>query len=158
MFVHIEEFWDSEKVKFYSLRIEDADYFETDNFIERFSDSEHKRDLEVIIEALQTIGGKRGAEERYFRPKKNARALPQIKGAKLRLYCIRVSNDIVILGNGDIKTARTDQECPNVGPIFEFMNKLEAAFTNKVREKEIIVGNKNLIGDLILEIHYNRKA
>ena len=55
----------------------------------------------------------RGALERYFRPEgtmeDNLCALP-IESGNIRLYCLRISDEILILGNGDRKTTRTYQE------------------------------------------------
>lgn len=55
----------------------------------------------------------KGALERFFRNegrmKDNLKALA-IDSHKLRLYCLRISDQILILGNGGVKTTRTYQE------------------------------------------------
>lgn len=54
-----------------------------------------------------------GALERYFRPegKMSDRvvALPTVQ-SKLRLYCLRLSDKILILGNGGVKNTKTYEE------------------------------------------------
>ena len=54
-----------------------------------------------------------GALERYFRPEGKMNdhvvALPVVK-SKLRLYCLRLSDKILILGNGGVKDTKTYQE------------------------------------------------
>ena len=54
-----------------------------------------------------------GALERYFRREgkmsDSVVALPVLK-SKLRLYCLRLTDKILILGNGDIKRSRTYEE------------------------------------------------
>lgn len=54
-----------------------------------------------------------GALERYFRPegklKDRVCALP-IMQSKLRLYCLRLSDKILVLGNGGVKKTRTYNE------------------------------------------------
>lgn len=54
-----------------------------------------------------------GALERYFRPegklKDGVCALPVLQ-SKLRLYCLRLSDKILVLGNGGIKKTRTYNE------------------------------------------------
>lgn len=61
--------------------------------------------MEIILD--------RGALERYFRPEgsinDNLCAIP-IESGNIRLFCLRISNQILILGNGDKKTTRTYQE------------------------------------------------
>lgn len=54
-----------------------------------------------------------GALERYFRPEGKMNdhivALPVVK-SKLRLYCLRLSDKILIIGNGGVKDTKTYQE------------------------------------------------
>ena len=54
-----------------------------------------------------------GALERFFRPEGKMRdsvvALPVLR-SKLRLYCLRLSDRILVLGNGGVKNSRTYQE------------------------------------------------
>jgi len=105
---------------------------------------------------LRIIGDKVGAYEQYFRHEAregDARALPPkgkdktpvyvefnvVEGKdentpnNLRLYCHRANESVVFLFNGDIKTAKTSQECKNVKPHFELPNKL-----SKVIDKAFI--------------------
>jgi hypothetical protein len=76
--------------------------------------------LELIIE---TIGNTYGAQDSFFNRFENrVTALPpkghikiseielDYKGFPLRLYCLALSEDIVILFNGGIKDAQTAQE------------------------------------------------
>ena len=61
--------------------------------------------MEIILD--------RGALERYVRPEgsinDNLCAIP-IESGNIRLFCLRISDQILILGNGDKKTTRTYQE------------------------------------------------
>ncbi|MCQ2314920.1 MAG: hypothetical protein MJZ56_07130 [Bacteroidales bacterium] len=58
-----------------------------------------------------------GAFERLFRPEGKMSdsivALPVIS-SKLRLYCLRLSDKILILGNGGVKNSRTYNEDDNL--------------------------------------------
>lgn len=87
----------SEYIRFYSRFIDDAIYNE---------------DLARIAKFVESIADL-GALERFFRPegKMSDRvcALPVVK-SKLRLYCLRLSNSILILGNGGVKKTRTYDE------------------------------------------------
>ena len=60
------------------------------------------QDYQRIIAALQVIL-QRGALERFFRPEgkmgDHVQAIP-IEGGMLRLYCLRISEQIVILSDG----------------------------------------------------------
>ena len=70
-------------------------------------------DLQKILTAIQRMMNTAGFLERYFRPegKMNDRvvALP-IQQSKLRLYCLRLSDSVLIVGNGGHKTTKTYEE------------------------------------------------
>ena len=73
---------------------------------------EYNEDFERLLNILGRIADF-GALERFLRPegKMNDRvcALPVLK-SKLRLYCLRLSDKILILGNGGVKKTRTYDE------------------------------------------------
>ncbi len=90
---------------------------EADSEFERFynkfkNDAEYSPDLMRIVSFIDKIAD-RGALERFFRPegKYNDRvcALPVVQ-SKLRLYCLRLSEKILILGNGGVKKTKTYNE------------------------------------------------
>lgn len=128
-------------VTYYTVRLEAADDAEerpseTDDFFERFGtdDSEHGEAFEQLFDLLEAIGA-RGAYERFFRFEERAWALPGKRSSvgfllenegeqpsNLRLYCILLSDSVVVLCNGGVKTARTPQECPNVAGHFRLAN------------------------------------
>ena len=103
----------SDKVSLYSISFEKDRTTEFERFMLKFeSESSLNRDFLRIIYALQKIM-EEGALERFFRPegsmKDSVCALP-IESGKLRLYCLRLSNQILIIGNGGIKERRSYQE------------------------------------------------
>ena len=120
------EIWDDESklVTFYTVRNHSAKENETDKFIDKFIDDvENKTFLQEIFNIVsEEIGDKHGARQYFFtRHERNVTALPPIKvtineitinwyNNPLRLYCLRLSNNIVILFNGDLKTAQTAQD------------------------------------------------
>ena len=75
-------------------------------------EAEFNEDYQRILAALEIILD-RGVLERYFRPEgsinDNLCAIP-IESGNIRLFCLRISDQILILGNGDKKTTRTYQE------------------------------------------------
>lgn len=97
----------------YTIQFVTEDEGEYIRFYNRFKDDAiYNRDLVQIAKFIESIAD-RGAMERFFRPegKMNDRvcALPVIQ-SKLRLYCLRLSDSILILGNGGIKRTRTYNE------------------------------------------------
>ncbi len=124
------EIWDDEssRVTFYTVRQEDAEFTEMEKFIQKFEG--HPRlgqQLEEIIALLlDVMGERRGALPDYFnRPERAASALPPKPGTAieigfnnlhfpLRLFCLRVSDEIVVLFNGGEKTSERTQDSPDL--------------------------------------------
>ena len=97
----------------YTIQFITEDEGEYLRFYNRFkNDAVYNRDLAMIAKIVESIAD-RGALERFFRPegKMSDRvcALPVAK-SKLRLYCLRLSDGILILGNGGAKETRTYEE------------------------------------------------
>jgi len=97
----------------YTIQFVTEDKGEYVRFYNRFKDDAvYNADLVRIAKFIETIAD-RGAMERYFRleGKMNDHvcALPVVK-SKLRLYCLRLSDSILILGNGGVKDTRTYNE------------------------------------------------
>ena len=101
------------KCTLYSIQFLTEDEAEYERFYNRFKeDAVFNEDLVRITDLIDRIANF-GAFERLFRPegKMSDRvvALPVIK-SKLRLYCLRLSDSILILGNGGVKNTRTYDE------------------------------------------------
>lgn len=101
------------KCTLYSIQFLTEDEAEYERFYNRFKkDAVFNEDLMRITDLIDRIANF-GAFERLFRPegKMSDRvvALPIIK-SKLRLYCLRLSDSILILGNGGVKNTRTYDE------------------------------------------------
>lgn len=170
---HIQDF---KKVCFYSVCL-DEDEIPIDDVESLFElfvkthEVENKEKLNHILSWLQEIGDKYGALDFYFRNEQNqgeAMGLPPRKASvepvytedgeitpnNLRLYCHKLNESVVILFNGNIKTAETAQTCPQVRPHFELANKLTISIDNAFKEGEIfwILDNSDIdySDDLIL--------
>lgn len=106
----------------FSIKIEDKEFTELQEFIITFKNIKNDHlmnDYEQIIRSLAGIV-ENGVKESFFRPegKLNDRvcAIPlltsyrQKQKGTLRLYCIRISDKLLIVGGGGIKTTRTYNE------------------------------------------------
>lgn len=108
---------------FYTVRWEGADLSETDKFFVKYeNDSTFQRPLQELAKFISNkIGDEMGALEDFFRFENAAQALPPSGTYKvedlyinfgnfpLRLYCLRISETLVVLFNGGEKTAYTAQ-------------------------------------------------
>lgn len=120
--VEFEPLFLTEAADVFAVRIDD-DYPEFKKFFVLFKDTKDpflKDDLDRIRYAIEQIT-KTGALESYFRyeGKMSDRvfAVPLLitprdksKHGTLRLYCIRVSDSLLILGGGGLKVTETYQE------------------------------------------------
>ena len=136
------------KVTYYTICIDGKENNETDEFFLRFHDKKKfKKDVQIIKYWLGKIGTENGAQERYFRPEGKAKAIP-IERSKLRLYCHRISNQIVILGGGGEKTSEKVQGSPDALSHFNLMNTIAAFVSSRLQNKRLTIKGNELIGNL----------
>lgn len=136
------------KVVFYSVCLEgEADSLFLD-FVNKHTAEEYNEQLAVIRAWLRKLGAEIGAQERYFRFEGSrggdARALPPPAKyldieCRLRLYCMRINEQSVVLFSGAEKTADKAQDCDQVRPHFQLANRLAKAIDQAIREGEITI-------------------
>jgi len=141
---HINTF---KKVHYYSILFEDEEDSLFEQFINKYIEDEGtKEELVEMVEWIRKIGDEIGAKTKYFRHEgatSDAKALPPparfIEGAagSLRLYCLVLSEQVVVLYNGGVKTKNKAQDCPNVSSHFRLANKISKVITQSFIEKEI---------------------
>ena len=92
-----------------------------------------KKDFDAIIAVLRKMVDDCGARENLFRLEgRNIKAIPlcveqkRSKGVgTLRLYCIRISEKILIIGNGGIKKVRKYEDDPVLKHIVDRLRSIE---------------------------------
>lgn len=108
---------------FYTVRWEGEELSETDKFFVKYeNDCTFQRPLQELAKFIsKKIGNEMGALAYFFRFENAAQALPPSGKHKvedvyinygnfpLRLYCLRISETLVVLFNGGEKTAGTAQ-------------------------------------------------
>lgn len=96
-----------------------------------------------------------GALERYFRPegKMNDRvvALPTVP-SKLRLYCLRLSDKILILGNGGVKNTKTYEESKELSGYILTLQDFDRLIKEGVEDGTIIVSENKIETDKIFDL------
>lgn len=153
----IELYEEYEEVNFYTLKYVSKEESETDDFFIRFYDDDScEEDIEIISRMIEKIG-ENGAEIRHFREEgkmsDQVGALPErIYSVNLRLYAIRLSRNIVILGNGGLKTTRTYNEDPYLDNCVEVLRKINHLLNYRIRNGKVFVYNKLLTGQLTFYI------
>lgn len=153
---------------FYSVRwiSDDEDVpSETDRFFDTYAVPDHpleEKAMQLFRLITESIGNRYGATDDFFdRVENKAQALPsrpklrleEIKDLginfPLRLFCYRITEQIVILFNGGIKDAGSVQESENLSMKFHeaqiFVKKIEEALRSK--EIEITSDRRYLKSD-----------
>ncbi len=141
----------------YTIIFENDNLSEFAKFLTRFKDNgKLQRDYQLILYALQKIL-ENGVLERYFRPEgkysDRVCALP-IDSGKLRLYCLRLSDKILILGNGGIKASRTYNENAELNGYVLELQQFDAILKEAEKDGSIQIEETQIIGaeDKIFEL------
>ena len=153
----VELLKESEKASLYSISFEIDGTTEFEKFVTEFEmNATYNRDYQRIIAALQAIL-RIGALERFFRPEggmnDSVQALP-IESGKLRLYCLRLSDQIVILGNGGVKSTRTYEEDPKLYGYVLDLQRFEKILNECIDKGFVSIEEKEFSGidDITFEI------
>ena len=149
---HIELIEEHDHVNFYSIHLEEEELSELERFFEKFPEGcPYDDEIDTIIAWLDKIG-ENGALERYFRPEgkygDGVGVIPIDIGNKLRLYCLRISDKILIFGNGGIKDANSWQNSETLAPFVEMLIDTSRFVASRIKDGTIILVDKELIGNL----------
>lgn len=149
---------DFNKVKYFSVKIEEREHSEFMDFQLRMRNS-HPTQLGEMNALIQEIGEKYGANPEQFRDERKADALPpetfQYFGLDdlepdnqfgLRLYCLRLNESVVILFNGDLKTTQKVDDCKNCRRHFQLANRITSKIDEAIRYKTIKPDYKDIVG------------
>lgn len=139
----------NDNVSLYSICFNGDELSEYEKFLTKFKDNARlNRDFQTIILALSKII-ERGALERFFRNEgrlnDNLCAL-SIDSRRLRLYCLRISDQILIIGNGGEKTTRTYQESEELSGYVMDLQKFDEILRQAQKTGVISIENNVITG------------
>lgn len=137
-------------VPFYTIQFSEESETEYERFYSKFiEDAQLNKDLLRIVQILDKIADE-GALERFFRPEGKMRdsvvALPVLR-SKLRLYCLRLSDRILVLGNGGVKNSRTYEEDDSLRGYVLTLQKFEELLKEGQRDGTVTVTSKTIETD-----------
>ena len=140
----------NDNVGMFSICFDGSEVSEFEKFLNEFKDNAtYNKDFNVILLALSKIIDK-GALERFFRNEgrmnDNVKALA-IDSRKLRLYCLRISDQILILGNGGVKNTRTYQEDSKLSGYVMDLQTFDKVLLKAQKSGKVTIG-KNMITDI----------
>lgn len=151
---------ESDKAAIYSPQDSDSDFTEYEKFLSMglsLTEPILIDDFSYTITRINKMIEDCGIRENLFRLEGGRiKALPIGNNTKrkksigtIRLYCIRISDRILIIGNGCIKKVQKYEDDPNIKSIVDTLRKIDKAITKKANEKHIATSNytefKNLL-------------
>ena len=136
----------------FTIIFENENHSEFVKFVNKFKDDAiRKNELRIILNQIDVMLQK-GIEERRFRPEgkmsDGVAALPVYQSG-LRLYCLRLSDSVLIVGNGGVKSTRTYQENEDLNGYVISLQKLDSLLKTDIEngivrvEKTMIIGVDN---------------
>lgn len=138
---------ETEKASLFSICFEGESYTEFQKFISAHKDT-YSRELGIILTAIERMLNASGFLERYFRPEGKMRdrvcALP-IESGKLRLYCLRLSDNILIAGNGGVKNVKRYEDSPELNGYVVTLQKLDEALRIAVKQGNVTIEEHTII-------------
>lgn len=134
----------------FTICYESKDVSEFEDFVMRFkNDATCAEDLQTILVALQRMLQMGGFLERHFRPEGKMRdrvcAVP-ITTNKLRLYCLRLSDRVLIVGNGGRKSTKTYEEDEELNGYVIDLQKLDALLRGEIRKGTVKIEGGTIEG------------
>lgn len=168
----IEDFVTYRRVTYYTVRKDESEMSETDKFISKYrTNAELRGDLDEIVKLIEDIGRFRGAKDMYFRRHAGAAVeLPPLGkfeidsveisyfDNRLRLFCIKISENIVILFNGGEKTSLKTKDSPALVTPFREAQTFAKMILKAQIDKDIIINHEkhsieSANGDYPIEIY-----
>ena len=148
----IELVEENEKVNFYSVHLDGKELTELESFFEKFPiGCEYDEEIDVIIAWMDKIA-EMGALERYFRPEgkygDGVGVIPIDIGNKVRLYCLRLSDKILIFGNGGVKDTAKWQESEELAPYVKLLIDTSRFISSRMNDGSLVLVDKEIIGNL----------
>ncbi|MBQ7662107.1 MAG: hypothetical protein IJS48_01895 [Prevotella sp.] len=145
----VEEY---DNVNFYSIHLNGKELTEMEAFFEKFPEGcEYDDEIDVIISWLDKIAEK-GALERYFRPEgrygDGVGVIPIDVGNKVRLYCLRLSDKILVFGNGGVKDAASWEESLELAPYVKLLIDTSRFITSRISDGSVVLVDKEIVGNL----------
>lgn len=148
----IELIEEHDNVNFYSIHLEGKELSEMEDFFTNFPiGCEYDEEVDVIVAWLDKIA-EQGALERYFRPEgkygDGVGVIPIDVGNRIRLYCLRLSDKILIFGNGGVKDADTWEHSETLAQYVKILIDTSRFISSRRKDGTLALVDREIIGNL----------
>lgn len=138
--------------KIYSIKFESKEVVELQNFIYKFSDT-HGETLDKTIARIQSISNKNGLQPTFFRRESPTthNVYRLLKTKDLRIYCIIMSNIILVFGSGGRKIFGTTKlsQNPHLKEEVDELMKIEDSINERISKGQLRITNTGFEGNLL---------
>ncbi|KYP16640.1 hypothetical protein [Flavihumibacter sp. CACIAM 22H1] len=157
----IVEYWRLRHITYYTVIIDDAERSEFERFIIKIQKHQALQDsLVSLVNFVKIIGDKKGFVSSFFKPEGAAFRFKEVgevkdyncNGYGLRLYCLPINKNIIILFNGCYKTTPKVKDCKNCSDPFNTANLISSRITRAIAFKDILVSDDNR--SLLIDDHF----
>jgi len=153
--IEIVPYDEHEKVTFYSIRF-DNESTEFDKFLDDFDTESHADQMDVFNREYDILG-EQGAQERLLRyagtKEDSLFSFPSHwVDCDLRVFLLKVSDDIVIFGNGFLKTTRTYNEDTVAMGHVSLLLSIDKILRKRLETLKVNNYQMQLVGDLTFYI------
>lgn len=142
----IESVAQTERAGLFTICFEGESYSEFEKFVLNHKDA-YSKELGIIIAAVNRMLNVSGFLERYFRPegkmKDGVCALP-LESGRLRLYCLRLSDNVLIAGNGGVKKVRRYEDDTDLNGYVVSLQNLDRALKVAVKKGNITIEERTI--------------
>ena len=69
-------------------------------------------------------------------------------GNKIRLYCLRLSDKILVFGNGGVKDARSWQGSETLAPYVKMLIDTSKFISSRIKDGTVVLVDKEIVGNL----------
>lgn len=146
----IQSVMQTETAGLFTICFEGDSYTEFQKFILKGRENATLQpDLQEVLRIIQRMMQEVGFLERMFRPEGKMRdrvsALP-LETNRLRLYCLRLSDSVLIVGNGGQKSTRTYNEDQELSGYVLTLQKLDELLRSAERKGTIKIETASIKG------------
>jgi hypothetical protein len=140
------------RATFYTAYLPDEGTTLFDQFLTE-NRSTHLAELQKVLDEIKAMATRTGARIDFFKKYEGVKigeGVYALFSKKLRLYCFRIDNCVVILGGGGWKEVAKWQDDPKLTDEVSRIRFIASQIDNRIRERDIRRSNDDmhLIGDL----------
>jgi len=125
----------------YTIQYEGESRTEFDKFLENEGVVQEQSSLSRLAAKLDEMVHEYGFVREFFKEKEGRRwdYVVVLSEGKLRLYCLRVENFLLIVGNGGVKRTRTYQQDAHLNASVEELQRVHKLLMNRIYAGRILV-------------------